>query len=859
MRLTRLARTLLGALLVVAVSISIGLPASDVPAANATASWTNTDVTAISAGNDHTCAIESGKVFCWGRVVAGLLGTGITNDLQGATQSTALLVSSVTGGFPNQNVAAISSGGQHSCAIEAGSVYCWGSNETGQLGHEPSVNSTRSPESCVGQFQTYACSSKPIKVRASADNSFTNSNVTAVSAGSDHTCAIEGGKLFCWGKNGNGGFTSPDVGRLGNNSTTQSTLPIAVSNVTGGFTNTNVTSVAAAAAHTCAIQGGMTYCWGQNWLSGSAASLPHLGGQLGIGSIGTTFSSTPPGPGSSVAALVVDGDFASGNTSVSGVWSRSGHSCAIKAGVTYCWGAGQAGSLASQGGGGLGTGSIASEGSPKKVVDKLTVSGSSLNNNGSVISLSAGAWHTCAIEGSSGSATSGVAHCWGANKSAQLGIGTSSDSYVPVAVSSSTAQPGFTNTAVSAITAGRDHTCAIEAKVAYCWGDDTYRKLGNGQAAVIRNKPLKVAIAPAVPAAPTIQSIDERDGYLDVNFIPASDGGSPLTNYEYSIDGGAFVARNPASVYGPIKIESLTNGQQYTIKIRAVNAIGSGAESAAETGTPRAPWTPPSGGGSTGGGSTGGGSTGGGSTGGGSTGGGSTGGDNSNTEATTASSSTSVASTTTAPGDVFTNAVPGVTVTDTRVYQQAPAEVAGNSAIIVLTSAQNKVMDVETKTPSVCLPNDDELVFIDEGRCIADVVNAKTRKVLRTLRTTVVEDEVSELKVGNEIVTLAPIYFDVMSSTLDTKAMSRVKSLKARVSAAGSVLLVGHSGTLNGNSPENIAISRARAESTLKALRSVGAKGPFAVNGVGAFDPARTAKTEAAQAKNRRVVIVLIP
>jgi hypothetical protein len=164
MRLTRLARTLLGALLVVAVSISIGLPASDVPAANATASWTNTDVTAISAGNDHTCAIESGKVFCWGRVVAGLLGTGITNDLQGATQSTALLVSSVTGGFPNQNVAAISSGGQHSCAIEAGSVYCWGSNETGQLGHEPSVNSTRNPVRSRSKYEHLRTTHSPIRM-----------------------------------------------------------------------------------------------------------------------------------------------------------------------------------------------------------------------------------------------------------------------------------------------------------------------------------------------------------------------------------------------------------------------------------------------------------------------------------------------------------------------------------------------------------------------------------------------------------------------------------------------------------------------------------------------------------------------
>jgi outer membrane protein OmpA-like peptidoglycan-associated protein len=198
-------------------------------------------------------------------------------------------------------------------------------------------------------------------------------------------------------------------------------------------------------------------------------------------------------------------------------------------------------------------------------------------------------------------------------------------------------------------------------------------------------------------------------------------------------------------------------------------------------------------------------------------------------------------------------------VTDTKVYRTAPATVAADSAINVLTKAQNKVMDVESKTPAVCLPNDDELVFIDEGKCIAQVVNAKTRAVLRTLKTTVVADDISEVQIGNAIVTLAPIYFDAMSSTLDAKATARLKKLKSKISAAGSVLIIGHSGTLNGNSPANVAISRARAAATLASLRSIGAKGPFAISGVGALDPARTGKTEAAQAKNRRVVIALIP
>ncbi len=72
-------------------------------------------------------------------------------------------------------------------------------------------------------------------------------------------------------------------------------------------------------------------------------------------------------------------------------------------------------------------------------------------------------------------------------------------------------------------------------------------------------------------------------------------------------------------------------------------------------------------------------------------------------------------------------------------------------------------------------------------------------------------------------------------------------------------VVFGHSGTLNGNSRENVELSRQRAANVIGALRGVGAKGPFALASAGALDPVTTTKTEAAQAKNRRVVVVLVP
>jgi outer membrane protein OmpA-like peptidoglycan-associated protein len=191
--------------------------------------------------------------------------------------------------------------------------------------------------------------------------------------------------------------------------------------------------------------------------------------------------------------------------------------------------------------------------------------------------------------------------------------------------------------------------------------------------------------------------------------------------------------------------------------------------------------------------------------------------------------------------------------------KSAPKKVAEGSAIAVMTPAQAKTLDVKSLTPSVCLPANDDLVFIKTGRCVAQVVSERTGAVLRTLRTRVVADEVSELNVGNAIVTLTPIYFGGASASVDARAKKRLRSIKDRVSAAGTVLIVGHSGILMGNTPENQEMGRARAISTRNELRSMGAKGPFYFTSAGALAPATTKMTQTAQAKNRRVVIVLIP
>ena len=80
--------------------------------------------------------------------------------------------------------------------------------------------------------------------------------------------------------------------------------------------------------------------------------------------------------------------------------------------------------------------------------------------------------------------------------------------------------------------------------------------------------------------APTAVSGVGGDTVGYIIFTEPSAAGKPaITNYEYSVDGSAFVALSPPQTFSPIMIPGLTNGIIYTAKIRAVNLDGAGAES----------------------------------------------------------------------------------------------------------------------------------------------------------------------------------------------------------------------------------------------------------------------------------------
>jgi len=154
--------------------------------------WSANSALAVSAGEEHTCAIvlnslSNRELRCWGDHTHGQLGIG-GNPTPPATGWVPPLVSVTKGWSP----VLVSAGDRHTCVItETADVYCWGDDAFGQLGL-----GSMSPPS--GQSD----SPNLVDIGNSPGLTFTGAygGAIAVAAGGSHTCAILAGQeVACWG------------------------------------------------------------------------------------------------------------------------------------------------------------------------------------------------------------------------------------------------------------------------------------------------------------------------------------------------------------------------------------------------------------------------------------------------------------------------------------------------------------------------------------------------------------------------------------------------------------------------------------------------------------------------------------
>jgi len=242
--------------------------------------------------------------------------------------------------------------------------------------------------------------------------------VTAIS----HNCAITSGQPFCWGRG--------EQGRLGNNLTTNSSVPVAVS-TSGVLSGKTVTKITAGNFHTCALADGEAFCWGGG-----------IFGQLGYGFDNSNYS---------VPVAVNTTGVLSGRTVTDISTAGDSHTCAVADGLAFCWGYSAFGQI----GNGNNTEFGDTEISPVAVDTSGVLAGRTVN------SVSVGWWHSCAL-------ADGEVFCWGDGQDGQLGNNTTDGSYIPVAVDTSGVLAGRT---VTAVASGFYHSCALADGLVFCWGN----------------------------------------------------------------------------------------------------------------------------------------------------------------------------------------------------------------------------------------------------------------------------------------------------------------------------------------------------------------------------------------------------
>jgi alpha-tubulin suppressor-like RCC1 family protein len=206
----------------------------------------------MSLGAYHTCGVTlSGAAYCWGWNGFGQLGIDRISALDGGEPSPVAVATPL-------RFATISASRDHTCGLTAtGAAYCWGRNNTGQLGDGTTADAL-TPRAVAGGL-----------------------SFGSITTGLEHTCALTpAGTASCWGHNRNQASLVLG-GQLGDGTYESRRTPTLLARAIP------FVQLHAGWAFTCGRTAtGAVYCWGSN-----------AHGQIGVGDLTTPSFPTPTGVG----------------------------------------------------------------------------------------------------------------------------------------------------------------------------------------------------------------------------------------------------------------------------------------------------------------------------------------------------------------------------------------------------------------------------------------------------------------------------------------------------------------------------------------------------------------------------------